>query len=39
VAFQTGASRLAALNGVLAIVEHKADMAGNASSELWEWKA
>lgn len=39
VAFQTTSSKLSALNGILALVEHHTDMAGNASSVLYEWKA
>ena len=39
IAIQTDSSKLAALNGVMVVVEHKTDMAGSASSELWEWKA
>jgi hypothetical protein len=39
VAFQTTSSKLTALNGILVLVEHHADMAGNAHSTLHEWKA
>jgi hypothetical protein len=36
---QTTSEKLAKLNHMLVLVEHKADMAGSASSELYEWKA
>lgn len=39
VAFQTTAAKLSALNGTLVLVEHHADLAGNANSDLHEWKA
>ena len=39
VAFQTDADSLARLNGMLVLVEHHADMQGNARSTLYEWKA
>ena len=39
VAFQTSADALSKLNGVLVLVEHQTDMAGGASSDLYEWSA
>jgi len=36
---QTTSEKLAKLNHLLVLVEQKADMAGSASSELYEWKA
>jgi len=39
VSFQTSAASLSKLNGVLALVEHVTDMAGNAKSTLTEWTA
>jgi hypothetical protein len=39
VAFQTDSTKLAALNSLMVVVEHHADMAGNANSDLFEWKA
>jgi len=39
VAFQTTSAKLGALNGILVLVEHHADMAGSANSGLYEWKA
>jgi len=38
VAFQA-ADKLAALNGMLVVVEHSTDAEGNAKSTLYEWKA
>jgi hypothetical protein len=38
VAFQAD-DKLSALNGVLVLVEHSLDEAGNAKSVLYEWKA
>jgi hypothetical protein len=40
VAFQAPTTgKLSRLNGILVAVEHETDGAGNARSELWEWKA
>lgn len=39
VAVQASGDKLAKLNEIMMVVEHKADMAASASSELWEWKA
>jgi hypothetical protein len=39
VAFQTDSDKLSRLNNVLVVVEHATDMAGNANSTLYEWKA
>jgi hypothetical protein len=39
VAFQTDSDKLSRLNSCLVVVEHHADMAGNANSTLYEWKA
>jgi hypothetical protein len=38
VAFQAGEGSLQKLNSVLAVIEHRTDMQGNASSVLYEWK-
>jgi hypothetical protein len=39
VSFQTDSEKLKRLNECLVVVEHQADMEGNASSTLFEWKA
>jgi hypothetical protein len=39
ISFQTDSEKLKRLNGVMVLVEHTSDMAGNASSTLHEWKA
>ena len=38
ITFQTDAENLKRLNGVLGVVEHSADMAGNVTSTIHEWK-
>jgi hypothetical protein len=38
IAVQTTSQRLASLNGMLVVVEHKVDLQGNVSSSLYEWK-
>jgi hypothetical protein len=39
IVFQTTSEKLSKLNGVLTLVEHHADMQGNASSTFHEWSA
>ncbi len=39
VAFQTTSEKLSKLNGMLALVEHHADMENNCRSDLFEWTA
>ncbi len=39
VTFQTNSPKLQKLNSVLVLVEHQADMQGNAKSTFYEWKA
>jgi hypothetical protein len=39
VVFQTTSEKLSKLNSILTLVEHHADMQGNASSDLFAWTA